>query len=166
MPPSGGLVCLCTTIHQCRSTVLLFNATFGPWLDYLAITKYSCLFGSLCRKLLQWNKRNQFRLAVMLFGYPYQFIQFSFFEKKNFLGLSQPCLKKFFRTIRAPNQNSWRRLIWHLLATLLAGVPCAFRYIYDFRSFSCPKPFRAVHNKQIPVEAEYDNNKCNSNNLL
>ena len=87
MPPSGGLVCLCTTIDQCRSTVLLFNATFGPWLDYLAITKYSCLFGSLCRKLLQWNinERNQFRLAVMLFGYPYQLIQFSFFEKKTLL---------------------------------------------------------------------------------
>ena len=34
MPPSCGLfVCLCTTIDQCRSTVLLSNATFGPWLD-------------------------------------------------------------------------------------------------------------------------------------
>ena len=169
MPPSGGLVCLCTTIDQCRSTVLLFNATFGPWLDYLAITKYSCLFGSLCRKLLQWNinERNQFRLAVMLSGYPYQLIQFLFFEKKSLLvSVVSTMPNEFFRTICALNQGSWRRLIWQLLATLLAGVPCAFRYIYDFRSFSCPKPFRAVHNKQIPVEAEYDNNKCNSNNLL
>ena len=50
----------------------------------LAITKYSCLFGSFCRKLLQWkiNERNPFRPAVILFGYPYQWIQFPFFEKK------------------------------------------------------------------------------------
>ena len=72
----------------------------------------------------------------------------------------------FFRTLRAPNQDSWQRLISQLLATLLAGVPCAFRYIYDFRPFSCPKAFRAEHNKQIPVEADYDSNKYNNNNLL
>ena len=73
---------------------------------------------------------------------------------------------EFFRTIRAPNQHSCRWLIGQLLATLLAEVPCAFRYIYDFRSFSYPKSFRAEHNKQIPVEAEYDNNKYNNNNNL
>ena len=58
----------------------------------LNITKYSCLFGSLCRKLLQWkiNEWNPFRPAVILFGYPYQLIQFAFLKKK-FVGLSQPC---------------------------------------------------------------------------
>ena len=69
-----------------------------------------------------------------------------------------------FRTIRAQIQDSWRRLIWNLLATLLAGVPCVIRYIYDFRSFSCPNSFRADHNKQILVKAEYDNNKDNNSN--
>ena len=39
-------------------------------------------------------------------------------------------------------------------------------YSYDVRSFLCPKSFRAEHDKQIPVEAEYDNNKYNNNNLL
>ena len=47
-----------------------------------------------------------------------------------------------------------------------AGVPCAFRYIYDFRYFSCPNSFRSDHNKQILAEAEYDNNNKNNNNLL
>ena len=60
----------------------------------------------------------------------------------------------------------WRWLIWQLLATLLVGVPCAFRYIYDYRSFSCPKSFHAEHTKQIPVEAEYDNNEYNNNDDL
>ena len=69
-----------------------------------------------------------------------------------------------FRTIRAQVQDSWQRLIWQLLAILLAGVPCAFRYIYDFKYISCPNSFRADHNKQILVEAEYDNNKNNSSN--
>ena len=74
---------------------------------------------------------------------------------------------EFFRTIRAQIQDSWGRLIWQLLAILLAGVPCAFRYIYDFRYFSCPNSFRADHNKQKLAEAEYhNNNNKNSNNLL
>ena len=38
--------------------------------------------------------------------------------------------------------------------------------IYNVRSFLCPKSFGAEHDKQIPVEAEYDNNKYNNNNLL
>ena len=42
------------------------------------------------------------------------------------------------------------------------------RYIYDFRSFLCPHSLRADHNKQKPVEAEYDddNNNNNNNNIL
>ena len=73
---------------------------------------------------------------------------------------------EFFRAVRAQIQDSWRQLIQQLLAILLAGVPCAIRYIYDFRYFSCPNSFRADHNKQILAEAEYDNNNKNSNNLL
>ena len=131
----------------------------------LAITKYSCLFGSLCRKLLQWkiNERNTFRPAVILFGCQYQLIQFSFFEKKKLCWFVSTMPSDFFRTVRAQIQDSWRRLIWNLLATLSAGDPCAIRYIYDFRSFSCPNSFRADHNKQILVEAEYDNNNKNNN---
>ena len=90
-----------------------------------------------------------------------------YFSKKKLCWFVSTVRNEFFRTIRAQIQDSWRRLIWQLLAILLAGgVPCAFRYTYDFRYFSCPNSFRADHNKQILAEAEYDNNNKNSNNLL
>ena len=70
----------------------------------LAITKYSCLFGSLCRKLLQSkiNERNPFRPAAILFGHPYQLIRFSFFEKT----ATRPyfCVFKYERAVK---QKVW-----------------------------------------------------------
>ena len=108
---------------------------------------------------------NPFRPAVILFGYPYQLILFSFFEKK-FCWFVSTMPNEFVRTIRVQIQGSWRRLIWNLLATLLAGVPCVIWYIYDFRSFLCPHSFRADHNKQKLVEAEYDDNNINNNSNI
>ena len=162
IPPSVGLFVF---VPPSISAVARFFFSM-QLLVRLAITNYSYLFGSLCRKLLQWkiNERNPFRPAVILFCYPYQLIQFPFFEKKKLCWFVSTMPSDFFRTILAQIQDSWRRLIWNLLATLLAGVPCVIRYICDFRSFSCPNSFREDHNKQILVEAEYDNNQNNNNN--
>ena len=72
----------------------------------------------------------------MLFGYLYQLIQFSFFEKKLCWFVSA-MPNDFFRTIRGPNQESWRRLIWNLLGTLLAGTSATVitkcDYYYEVR---------------------------------
>ena len=72
----------------------------------LAITKYSCLFGSLCRKLLQSkvNERNPFRQAVILLGHPYQLIHF--FEFSNRLQNSPYfCVFKYARAVK---QKVWK----------------------------------------------------------
>ena len=66
----------------------------------LAITKYSCLFGSLCKKLFQSkiNERNPFRPAVILFGHPYQFIRFHFSNRLQ----NSPyfCVFKYARAVK------------------------------------------------------------------
>ena len=52
------------------------------------------------------------------------------------------------------------------LSKSLSRSSLCFPVHHDLRSFSCPNSFRAEHNKEIPVEAEYDNNKYNNNNFL
>ena len=73
----GFLTQLCTTIDQCRSTFLLFNVTFGPWLDLQSrnTVAFLVLFAKNCFNQKLMNEihlaQQQFCLVIHinLFGF-------------------------------------------------------------------------------------------------